>query len=154
TTTTMPRDSLAPRTTDPEPPEPLPIAWKLQMGGPGDDRLLAVTGHQAAVVAVGDTTGGLGRPVTGPSDALVTVVTTEGEIVAAEQSGSGGHDEATGVGANEQAVVVGGVTDGTFGLAAAGGQDAWCGPTDDTGMLGDVQQLGGSDAERITGLAL
>ncbi len=154
TTTTLPRSSLGPRTTDPEPPEPLPVAWKLQVGGPGDDRLLAVTGHQAAVVAVGDTTEGMGTPVAGPSDAVVTVVTTAGEIVAAEQGGSSGTDEATGVSANEQAVVVCGVTDGTFGVAAAGGQDAWCGPTEDTAVLGQVQQLGGTDAERITGLAL
>ena len=47
-----------------------------------------------------------------------------------------------------------GVTDGAFGVATAGGQDAWCAPTDDTGALGEVQQLGGPDAERITGVAL
>ncbi|MDQ2678230.1 MAG: hypothetical protein M3Y51_05755 [Actinomycetota bacterium] len=154
TTTTMPRGSLAPGTTDPESAEPLPIAWKLQVGGPGDDRLLAVTGHQAAVVAVGDTTQGLGTPVQGSTDAVVAVVTTEGEIVAAEQDGSTGADGATGVAANEQSVVVCGVTDGTFGVASAGGQDAWCGSTDDTGLLGQVQQLGGPDAERITGVTL
>ena len=154
TTTTVPRESLAPRTTDPEPPEPLPIAWKLQVGGPGDDRLLAVSGHQAAVVAVGDTTGGIGTPVAGPSDALAAVVTTEGEIVAAKQSGSSGADEATGVTANDEAVLVCGTTDGTFGVAAAGGPDAWCGPLDADAATGEVQQLGGVDAERITGIAL
>ena len=154
TTTTVPRDSLAPRTTTPEPPEPLPVAWKLQVGGPGDARLQAVVGHQAAVVAVGDSTAGLGSPVAGTSDVVVAVVTTAGEIVAAELAGSPGADEATGVGANEQAVVVCGATDGAFGVGAAGGQDAWCGPTDDTAVLGDIQQLGGSDAERVTGVAL
>lgn len=154
TTTTQPRDSLAPRTSDPEPPEPLPIAWKLQVGGPGDDRLLAVTGHQAAVVAVGDTTGGLGSPITGPSDAIAAVVTTEGEIVAAAQAGSSGSDEATGVSANEDSVLACGVTDGAFGVAAAGGQDAWCGPIDADAVTGEVQQVGAPDSERITGIAL
>lgn len=154
TTTTLPRESLAPRTTDPEPPEPLPIAWKLQVGGPGDDRLMAVTGDQASVVAVGDTTGGLGTPVEGRTDVFITSVTTEGEVVGVEQAGSGGSDEATGVTANETDVLTCGSTDGIFGAAPGGKLDVWCSPVVDGALSGEVRQLGSSDDERITGVAL
>ncbi len=154
TTTTLPRDSLAPGTTGDEPPEPLPVAWKLQVGGPGDDHLRAVVGHQNTVITVGDSTAGLGGPVDGTSDVVVAVVTTGGEIIAAELAGSPGADTATAVGANEEAILVCGATDGSFGEAAAGGDDAWCAPTDDTAVLGRVQQLGVSSDERLTGVAL
>ena len=161
TTTTLPTDSRVPGTTQADAPEPLPIAWKLQVGGPGDDRLLAVTGHQAAVVAVGSTSGTTaGAPGTttdgidGPSDALATVVTTEGEIVAASGSGSPGADSATGVSANDEAVLACGTTDGAFGSTPAGAQDAWCGALDEDGATGTVHQLGGPDAEQVTGAAL
>ncbi len=150
TTTTVPSggpDELAPAPDD----EPLPVAWITQVGGPGDDRLAAVTGAQASVIAVGDTAGLGDVPSTGGTDLLVATIETSGELGALTTTGSTADDTASGVTADETAVACGS-TSGSLGASSGGGSDAWCGPIGTDGALGVPTQLGGPDAETATGV--
>lgn len=149
TTTTRPPepDRLAPRPSA----EPLPVAWIVQVGGPGEDRLLALTGFDATVVAVGDTTGLPDVPSTGGTDALVATIRTSGEVGSVSSSGSPADDVASGVAA-DATVLACGTTSGNLGATSGGGQDAWCAPLDMDSRLGPATQLGGPDAEVLTGV--
>jgi hypothetical protein len=147
TTTTTSPERLAPR---PE-AEPLPVAWIVQVGGPGDDRLLALTGSDAVVVAVGDTAGLSDSPTTGGTDLLFATIGTNGELSALTTSGSASDDMAAGVAA-DGTVLACGTTSGDLGASSGGSQDAWCAPVDDEGNTGAATQLGGPDAEQATGV--
>jgi hypothetical protein len=150
TTTTRPEgpDELSPRADA----EPLPVAWIVQVGGPTDDRLLALTGSDATVVAVGDTAGLPDSPPAGGRDALVASIGTNGELGSVSASGSPADDVATGVTA-DGAVLACGATSGDLGATSGGSQDAWCAPVDPEGRTGVATQLGGPDAEAATGVS-
>lgn len=154
TTTTRPEAPSEP-SAGPE-REPLPVAWIVQVGGPDEDRLLALSGADAAVVAVGDTTrttapppGGTGG--TSGAEALVATIATSGELDSLTASGSAGDDTARGVAA-DGTVLTCGATTGDLGATSGGQLDAWCAPLEPDGQLGAASQFGGADAEVITGL--
>ena len=150
TTTTVPSDG--PDELAPTPDiEPLPVAWITQVGGPGDDRLSAVTGSQASVIAVGGTAGLRDVPSTGGSDVLVATIETSGELGTLTTTGSAADDVANGVAADGTAVACGS-TSGSLGASSGGGSDAWCGTIGGDGSLGVPTQLGGPDAEAATGI--
>jgi hypothetical protein len=150
TTTTVPGegpDQVAPSPDD----EPLPVAWITQVGGPGDDRLSAVTGAQATVVAVGTTAGLAGAPSVGGTDVLVASIETSGEVGSVTSSGSTADDVANGVTSDDTTTACGS-TAGDLGAPPGGAADAWCATIADDGTLGAATQLGGTDSEIATGV--
>lgn len=152
TTTTSP-DQIGPSDTlGPSPDsEPLPVAWTAQTGGPGDDHLRAVSGWNAEVVAVGDTEGITGQAGLGGSDALVAIVSTNGEVRITTAVGSAGNDVAAGVAADESATVCGSTT-GSLAAGNAGGTDAWCARLDPNAQLLTPSQLGTAEEESASGV--
>ncbi len=151
TTTTTTPGAGGPDRLAGEQPEPLPVAWIAQVGGPGDDQLAAVTGSQASVVAVGTTDGLPDIPTAGGTDIMVATIQTSGELSALTAAGSAGQDEPTGVTA-DGSITVCGSTDGDLGATSGGGVDAFCGSVDATGTFGGSMQLGGADGDRATGV--
>jgi hypothetical protein len=149
TTTTVPGppDELAPQGQA----EPLPVAWILQTGGPGDDSLAALSGAGATVVAVGSTTGLTDSPSAGGIDVMVATVETSGELRSLTAAGSAGDDRATGV-TSDEATLACGSTTGDLGAPSGGGLDAWCAVVGDDGALTTPSQLGASDDEAPTGV--
>jgi len=132
------------------PPE---LAWAVQVGGAGDDELLAVTGSQRSVVAVGSTSAGVETPTSGGVDVLRATVTSEGLLEAVTQFGDGGDDVARGVAASQDAVLACGSTTSALGAEAGGAVDAWCAPLGADGAE-LVTQLGGSSNEQFSGVSL
>lgn len=150
TTTTLAEgpDRLAPE----DAAEPLPVAWIVQVGGPGDDAFAALSGAQDTVIAVGDTDGLPDTPNQGGVDVLVTRVETSGELRSTTSAGSPADDRASGVTVDEGQPLVCGSTAGDLGAPTGGGIDAWCALVDDDGALVAPTQLGGSDDEVATGV--
>lgn len=146
TTTTAPDGTIAPPPPDVEPLEP---SWVLQIGGEGDEELVALTSIAAELVAVGS----VAEPGAAP-DAFVARASTGGELLSSGPSGTEATDRATAVASNETDLLVCGVTDGEFGGPSGGATDVWCAPLTDGTELDAVRQLGGPDNERITGLAM
>jgi hypothetical protein len=149
TTTTVPGppDELAPAGQS----EPLPVAWIVQVGGPGDDALAALTGAGATVVAVGSTAGLADAPSAGGVDILVSTIETSGELRSITSTGSTGDDVATGV-TSDEATLACGSTTADLGAPSGGGTDAWCAVVGDDGRPVTPSQLGASDDEVATGV--
>lgn len=149
TTTTVPGspDELAPQGQA----EPLPVAWIVQTGGPGDDELAALTGAGATVVAVGSTAGLADTPSVGGTDLMVATVETSGELRSLTTTGSAGDDRGTGV-TSDEATLACGSTTADLGAPSGGGLDAWCAVVGDDGVLAPPSQLGASDDEAPTGV--
>ena len=156
-----PRDQGAAAAAEQTPPE---LAWALQVGGAGDDALNAVAGLQTAVVAVGSTSQGINQPVVGGTDVLSVTVDSKGAIESTDQFGSVRDESAAGVAAAGENSLACGSTTGLLGLISGSGttaeggpegapSDAWCAPLP-ASSPDQVTQLGGSDEERITGVAL
>ena len=158
-TTTVPEptpDSSAPSPQQ----EPPPVAWVLQVGGPGDDAFDAVAGVQDRVVAVGSTDAGIDAPSAGAADALAAVASTQGELVSVDELGSSGADRARGVGGDGGGALACGDTEGDLATAPGGSTDLWCARIDPNGTTGDESwsygtptQLGTADAESVGSVA-
>jgi hypothetical protein len=146
TTTTAPDGTIAPA---PPEVEPLELAWVLQVGGPDDETLDAVTSLGADLVAVGSATGPAGT-----SDAYIVAATTDGELAATTSDGTESDDTATAVATDQAVVVTCGATDGEFGGPTGGDTDVWCAELTDEWELGEIRQLGGPGREQISGLTM
>jgi hypothetical protein len=151
-TTTTTSVVVAPDRTGEEPPT---AAWTLQLGGPGDDVLRAVSGDGDTVGVVGSTTGPIegSAAVSGGNDVLVAVSTTSGELLTLRTAGSEGADVANGVATAAEGAIACGSTSGTLGSALGGSIDLWCAlvePGEDP--LPSVSQLGGAESQEIIGV--
>jgi hypothetical protein len=144
TTTTTAPDAVAPPPPEVEPLEP---TWWLQVGGPDDESLAAVTSLGAELVAVGSVTGTT-------TDAWALAATTSGELLATAQDGTEVEDRATAVATDGVTVLTCGTTDGEFGGPTGGETDVWCSPISEEWELGEVRQLGGPGREQVTGLTM
>lgn len=146
TTTTAPDATIAPAAPEVEPLEP---AWVLQVGGPGDEALAAVTSIGSDLVAVGSVT-----DPDGVADTNVVAASTDGELITTTRDGTEAEDRATAVATDEATVLTCGTTDGEFGGPTGGDTDVWCAPLTDEWELGEVRQLGGPGDEQLSGLTM
>ena len=157
TSTSLPLDQGAAAEAEQTPPE---LAWALQTGGAGDDAFNAVAGVQTSVVAVGSTSQGIEQPVVGGTDVLSVTVDSKGAIESTDQFGTTSDESASGVAAAGAGSLACGSTTGLLGFITGGSggdvgasSDAWCAPLP-ASSTEQITQLGGSDEERITGVAL
>ncbi|HXF72491.1 MAG TPA: DUF1996 domain-containing protein [Actinomycetota bacterium] len=102
------------------------VRWVRQLGGPGDDRGLAVDALEGRAYVAGATDGGLaGEPPVGGTDGFVAAVRTTGSLAWVDRIATPGLDEARGVAVGRRALYVAGMTDGALGEGGAGMQDAF-----------------------------
>ena len=144
----------------------------MQIGGPGDDVLRALTSSDDLLVAVGSTTGTVALPTedpqtpptsgapaeTGRTQVLVARVETSGEPRSVGTTGTDGDDTANGVSASGEELIACGATTGQLGAGLGGATDLWCSllgegsEGDEDQLLAGPVQFGGSDAEQLTGV--
>lgn len=173
TTTTRPSTTTTPpSTTAPADggEEPLPIAWVRQVGGAGDDVLLAVAGRDDVVLGTGSTTGlpsttdpsGRTAPAAGTTAALVDVVAAaDGAPRATVQSPQPRTATADGVASGNGATegsslsLACGTTPPATGRAdGVSGPDGWCATVGADGALGEAQVVGSELADAFHGVAV
>lgn len=152
TTTTTTTPGTAPLVPEDESQLP-PVAWILQVGGPGDDVLNAAASAADRVVATG-ATAGLQNLEPARSEMLLITAGTDGELRNAQTSHSGASDYGTAIAASPDAQFACGNTSGNFGSGTAGGLDLFCGAVTPEGAPAPPRQLGSNGDDVATGASI
>lgn len=133
------------------------VVWTTQVGGPGEDKALAIAeGSQGEVYAAGMASGGLpGVPAVGDMDGWVAKFSPAGVQEWIKPVASTGNDQvvtlAVGTGGD---VYVGGFTSGTLGGAAVGDKDAFVRKMKPSGETVWTTQFGSAGDDRGTDLVV
>jgi hypothetical protein len=129
--------------------------WVREFGTAGRDliRSLAVSGR--AVYVGGETNGTLpGEGQAGGYDSFVVRYSTAGTFAWAQQFGTAGNEELTGVEANSTGAFVAGTTSSVFDEFTGGGTDGFAARFSTTGVQTWLRQFGTPATDEITATAI
>jgi len=132
------------------------LVWKQQLGTSDYDSsfAVAVDTYGNAYIS-GTTAASLAGANQGGSDAWVAKYNNSGKLVWKRQLGSSGDDESYGVAVDTYGnVYISGYTTGALAGAKQGGSDAWVAKYNSSGKLVWKQQLGSSEYDTSSGIAV
>jgi hypothetical protein len=128
------------------------VDWTRQFGSSSDDRSNGVSADGlGAVYSVGNTTGSLGAPNAGGSDAYLSKHDADGSLLWVRQLGTSAADEGRGVSADALGNVY--ISGYTLGGANPGANDAFVSKYADDGTLQWTRQLGTPAQDRSFGVS-